>query len=604
MNEPTTKPVWLRAMGLGALALFLSAFAWWPMLAAYPSTQNGDGQYFHRIVEAARVSVVRFHEWPLWNPFECGGVPLWDNPQSIIASPLVWLAIPLGVTRAMEAWYVLHSAFGFVCMWLFARHDLKLSRAATFAAAAIWAFSGFHQHHDSGGHAAFVSFLYLPLSLLLWRRAAEDLRCALGLGLLLATMIYEGAVYPLPHLAVLLAAETLMRAWPKGRLLKIIRAGAVVGLVAVSVGAMRFLPVIDQLRTHARSMGPETDFLSWKTFKLIFLDRDHPRFVEGQSYVWTEYATYVGPLCLLLAFVGIVTCGFEYLWMLALLLLMGTLMFGHFAHYAPWAILKRHVFPFKEMRVPSRFRVEVSLFLSAFAGVGVDRLSLAAKSWLKPGWSDAARTAFLAVGLLAAGDVMSVGISTFPQFFTSPPETPVRASTRLYFGGPDLAPFLDEPRQNRGRLQCWDEWGFGAGAPLGEGDLPQARATEKGAHVEVANRTANTFTLDVNVEKPSRILINSTYDRGWRSSAGTLVEQNHQLALDLQKTGRYRVHLVYWPRTLPLGIALTALGIAGIAGYAVRRRRTRKERGRGAIDRCSNPCSTEFSANRPARCRR
>ncbi|MEO6418474.1 MAG: hypothetical protein ABIP39_03665, partial [Polyangiaceae bacterium] len=394
--ERPIEPTWLRALGLGALALFLSVGAWSPMLEAFPATQNGDGQYFHRLVESARVSVVRFHEWPLWNPFECGGVPLWDNPQSLIAAPLLWLAMPLGVTRAMEVWYIVHSALGFVCMWLFARHDLKLTRLATFAAATIWAFSGFHQHHYSGGHAAFVSFLYVPLALLLWRRAENDTRCAIGLGLLFAWMIYEGAVYPLPHVGVLLAAEALTRIWPRARLFKIAKAAAVVGVVALTIGAMRFLPVMDQLRTHTRSIGPETDYITWDTFKIMFLDRNHGRGVPNQGYVWTEYATFVGPLCLILAFIGVVTSGFEYLWMLALLLFMGTLMFGHFAPNAPWSILKGHVFPFKEMRVPSRFRVEVSMFLAAFAGVGVDRASYLAKRWIKrPGVADAIRAALV-----------------------------------------------------------------------------------------------------------------------------------------------------------------------------------------------------------------
>ena len=31
-------PRWLRVVALGALALFLTVYAWWPMFAAYPKT--------------------------------------------------------------------------------------------------------------------------------------------------------------------------------------------------------------------------------------------------------------------------------------------------------------------------------------------------------------------------------------------------------------------------------------------------------------------------------------------------------------------------------------------------------------------------------------
>ncbi|MEO6419882.1 MAG: hypothetical protein ABIP39_10770, partial [Polyangiaceae bacterium] len=114
------------------------------------------------------------------------------------------------------------------------------------------------------------------------------------------------------------------------------------------------------------------------------------------------------------------------------------------------------------------------------------------------------------------------------------------------------------------------EWGFGAGAPLWEGDLPQARAKDKGAVVEVANRTQNTFEIDVNATEPARILVNTTYDLGWRTDVGVAVEENKQLAIDVP-AGRRRIHVRYWPRTLSYGIILTMLGIGGILAYFARR---------------------------------
>jgi hypothetical protein len=577
--EPTLRPLWLRWLVLVVLALGLSAFAWWPILAAYPATQNGDGQYFHRIVEAARVSVLRYHELPMWNPFECGGVPMWDNPQSITAAPLAWLGLLVtgNVTRTMELWYVLHSAIGFVCMWLFARHDLRLTRLAAFASSTLWAFSGFHQHHYSGGHAAFVAFLYLPLAFLLWRRAETDVRMAIGLGLLFAWMIFEGAVYPLPHVAVLLAAEALTRAWPRRRLLAILKAGAIVSAVALTVGATRFLPVADQLHTHTRSIGEEGDHLLWTTLKDMFLSRDHGRFVVGQQYVWTEYASYVGPICLGLALLGVLLAGLEYAWMAALLVLSALLMCGHFSHWAPWAILKGHVFPFKEMRVPSRFLIEVTFFLVSFAGIAVDRLALRLSRWVRrPEWTLAIRHAAVAMAIVAAGDVIGVGIDTFPPFFTSSPEVSVTPSVRLFFGGSDQAGYLDQPRQNRGRLDCWDEWGFGAGAPLWQGDVPQARAATDAVKVEVANRTQNTFTLDIDAKAPGRVLVNSTFDRGWRPDFGKALEVDRQLAIDVPEAGRRRIHVKYWPRTMNAALLLTVAGVGFVVYFFVRDRRRRR----------------------------
>ena len=577
-SEPPLLPQqrWVRGLALSVLALMLSVFAWWPMLWAYPLTQAGDGPPYHKTLEAARVSIVRYHEFPQWNPYECGGLPLWDNPQAPIGAPLAWPMFFVGTTMAMYLWYVVHSALGFGCMWLFARSELRLSRTSTFFVATAWAFAGFHQQHYSGGHFTFVPFLYFPLALLLWRRAETSATHAVGLGLLVAWMMLEGGVYPIPHLAVILAVETLTRAWNPKRLPKIALAGAIVGAVAFSVAAIRFLPVIDQLRAHKRAIGEETDALQWTTFKQMFLSRTHARAVEGQTYVWPEYGAYLGPIVLLLALIGLAFAGLEFWWMIVLLLFATALMFGHAGKFAPWHVLKGHVFPFKEMRVPSRFRCEVTLFLVAFAGLGVDRSIAWCRRWLPHlTWASSARTAITCVALLGAGDIVSVGVDLYDVSFTNPAADPhVKASPHLYLHGADLAQMIDEPAQNRMRAQCWDEWGFGAGAPLWDGDVPQARAEDDGAIVTSVSRSQNKFFLEVTATRPARILLNGTYDREWRTNVGELVDRDKQLVLQLPE-GTHHVVVRYWPHRFNAGAIVSVLGLAGVIAFFVVARKRR-----------------------------
>ena len=570
-DVPTVKPRWLRACALGILALVLSTFAWWPMIAAYPHVQMGDGAQYHKTLEAARVSVVRYHEFPHWNPYECGGLALWDNPQAPIGAPLAWpVYFANGSTEVVYFWYVVHSAIGFVCMWLLGRHELKLDRFSTFIAASVWAFAGFHQQHYMGGHFTFVPFLYFPLALLLWRRAENDLRCAVGLGVLVAWMMMEGGVYPIPHLAVILFVETLTRVWPLKRLGKIAIAGAAAGPVALGLGAIRFLPVFDQLKRHTRAIGVETDALQWQTFKDMFLARTHEWTVQGQTYVWPEYGAYLGPIILTLAIVGVLTCKREHLWVLLLLVFSGALMFGHAAKWAPWAFLKGHVFPFKEMRVPSRFRAEVTLFLAAFAGLAVHRLVTHVRRLGLP-WStaDATRTAIIAVACLAVGDIVSLGMTRAETAFQQPPEDrhPIIAP-HIYLDGPGLAQMIDQPRQNRGRITCWDEWGFGAGAPLWPGDVPQARSDDADIVVTNVSRTQNTFTFDVDAKKPGRVLVNSTYDRNFQTNVGTLSEDDKLLVLDVP-AGTHHVHIRNWPRYFNAGLTITLVTLFGVIGFFV-----------------------------------
>jgi hypothetical protein len=475
-------------------------------------------------------------------------------------------------------WFLLHSAAGFVCMWIFARKDLALSRPAAMLASLAWAYSGFHQQHYSGGHMAFVPFLYFPLALYLWRRAETDLRAAAGLGMLAAWMFYEGAVYPLPHLVILLGAETLMRLWPVRRIIPIVKAGLVVGVIAFLLAASRMLPVADQLRAHTRPIGGEVDALQWDTFKMMFLERSHGRGLPGQTYVWPEYAMYFGPLLVGVALVGMIVGGLESFWLFALMLLSLALMWGHFHRFAPWHILKSYVFPFKEMRVPSRFGVEVSLFLAAFVGLAIDRLpkQLARFGQVKLG--KMARGIALVVALVGVGDMMGVGIDWFRVCWYNPPLANPPPSPRLYLDGPGLAGnFVDQPHQNRGRTACWDEWGWNAGAALWGGDVPQAKPADDGATVTAVSRTQNTFTIEVDASRPSRVLVNSTYDKQWRSDVGHVVNQDNLLVVDVPE-GHSVMHLRYLPRLFWPGVMLTLLGIAATTGLFVFLARQRRAR--------------------------
>jgi len=576
VKKRQTAPSWLHAVGLGCAALAFSVIGWSEMLRAYPKTQNGDGQFFQEMIEAMRVSIVDFHELPLWNPYQCGGVPLWDNPQGVSAAPVLWLLLPFGTTRSIQLWYIAHSAIGFLCMWVFARRELSLSRGAALVASLAFAFAGVHNQHLTGGHLVWGPYLYFPLALFFWRRAEHDLWHAVGVGAVVAWTVHEGGTYPLPYLALILGLETATRAWHPARILPIVRAGVVVVVVGFCLGASRFLPVLDQLRSHSRQLGEEHDAMTWQTLKSVFLARDHGRGVPGQDYAWTEYGDYLGPIIMGLSLVGMVTGGVERAWMLAPLVLSFLLMLGHIGPWAPWPLLKGHVYPFKQMRVPSRFDACVTVFVTAYAGLAVDRLiALAGRLRSSPRVGRALRVVILGVALLGAADIMVAGIAFGAQFFTSTPaDARVVGSPRLYIGGPALAGFIDQPTQHRGQLGCWEEWAFERGAPLWSGDVPQARAVDANATIRSVTRTQNRFTLEVSAKAATRLLLNDTYDRGWTASVGSVVRSGEQLAVDVPAGDRTLV-VRYWPHGLTAGFVITGLTLAGLLGLVVVGRRPR-----------------------------
>ncbi len=579
--EPPLTPPPVRVLCIALLGLLLTLVVWGVALERYPGTGGGDGLFFFRLIEAGKVSFSRYRELPLWNPYECGGVPLWDNPQSLVAAPLVLLLQPLDTSATMVVWMVAHVTTGFVGMWLLSRDVLGQSRTAAFAAATLFAFGGGLTSHAAGGHTPFAAFAFAPLALYFWRRAEGDPRHAIGLGLLYATMLYEGGVYAPALIGVMLALETPTRLTAKRRAVAVLRAGAIAAVVGFCVSAARLLPVADQLVHHKRPLGPETDMIHWSMLKAMFLDRQHPWRTEGQEYVWPEYASYVGPIVLALALAGVLLSFATETWFLVVAGVLFALMLGHFATYAPWSLLKAHVPPFVSMRVPSRFRLVFILFVAGWVGYAVDRVPRLAERWLGSGQLvRRGRLVMAGLALLGAGNAAGNASDVIDSKWTHPAPQKVVPSTRLHLGGANLAQFIEQPRQNRGRLDCWEEWVPYAGAPVWQGDVPQARATDDAAAVVYSvSRTPSSFLVDVEAKSSTTIAFNTSYARGWRTNIGTPHEQKSLLVVDVPE-GHHRLRVWYWPVGLTLGFFLTAFGLFGsIFGlYVLGQRRARHDR--------------------------
>jgi hypothetical protein len=568
--ERPLAPWWARLTLLTALALLVSLLVWWPLIESHPRGPWGDGEYFQHMIEAAKASLVRYHELPLWNPYECGGAPLWDNPESFIASPIIFLSTGLDSLATKTVWYVVHVAAGFVCMWLFVREEFRLSRVAAFLAATLWAFGVAHSSQYAGGHDTLVAFLYLPLVLLLWRRAEHRTGAAVGLGVLFGWMFYESSTYPLPHAVLILAAETLTRAYPPRRLIVIARAAAIVIVIALLLGSARLLPVLDQLTHHKRIIPEDVDHLArWSTLRDMYLAKTHPLVTAGQQYVWGEYIAYVGKIVLALATIGVLVSGVRNAWFFALAGFVFVLMLGKFAPYAPWAILQEHVPFFTAIRCSARFRLSLAAFFAVYGAFAVDRVPVHVRRFFGRRFGGASRVALVGLALIGAGDVTSVASDVIASKFGNAPAQTVPASTRLYFGGAGLAAYIDQPRQNRGRVECGEHWIYTADAPVWQGDGFQARAFDDSATVERADRTQNTFTIAVTATRPTRVRVNSGYDRGWRTDVGTVTEERHLLVVDVP-AGRHMIHLRYWPRGLTLGLWLSAIGVAIVVAFLFR----------------------------------
>src|SRR5688572_3251953 len=110
-------------------------------------TGFGDYQFFHHNWEFGRVAWSRFGELPLLNPYYCGGIPDFGDPQSQIHHPLFFLSFLIGTTLALKIFVLLHAAAGFFGMYLYARRIAAIGVGGSALAALAWTGSGFFAWH-------------------------------------------------------------------------------------------------------------------------------------------------------------------------------------------------------------------------------------------------------------------------------------------------------------------------------------------------------------------------------------------------------------------------------------------------------------------------
>lgn len=575
----------LRAVAVGVVALAAAAGYWSPALVHLDETGFGDWQQFQHQWEAAWVTVMRWGEMPLWNPFHCGGVTLYGDPQAQAYGPFFWLVFPLGTTLGLKAFLILHTAIGLAGMYVFARKQLGVGVAPAILAAVVWGMSGFFAWHGSGGHSAFLPFYFAPWLLLAWRKAAEDPRWSVAVAAIMALVLFEGGVYPFPYFALLLGFDALVRLGVPGERRGVVRAGVLAGVLALFLGAFRLLPILETLELYPRPTSGN-DSVSFSELVAMLTAREHAyRF--GHEYVWAEYGTYIGWVALIVSLAGALVA-----WrrgqrrLVAGALLFGGLTLGYASSWHPWAIL-HELPPFDSLRVPSRFAVLFTFYLGLLAAMALEAFRGWLGEWrLRRGLDWARRAAPWLLVAVVAADIVASNMPTIDRW-RERPLPPEMLADRHYHLLPSsqYGRYASFPALGVGNRGCYTGMEYRAARGLWEGDVPQVRIEGAPGEVRDEGRTANTMWAEVTLEGEGRVVFNQTWAPGWQASRGRLEEDAAGRISVVVPAGQHRLELEYAPRRLATGSILSVIGLALSVLVLLLGRRERFERLGGVLRR-------------------
>jgi len=595
---PQSKLGWVFAVTTAlswAVILGMIGFVLAPTLADLGTlgSQDWDQMESHRYL--VDKTILRYHQFPFWNPYACGGHPNWGGFESgtTVVSPWMPFYLTMALPHAMrvEVWgSALLSAVG---AWLLAS---RFTRSPAVRALVVVAFAvnGRWALQIASGHTWHLAYAWTPWVLYFYDRAVgadasfgpPRRRFVVLAGACIAMMVYTGGIYPLPETiftvalyGVFLAATT--------RSVRPIVLGAVSGLLSFGLAAPKLLPMLEVLSKHPRPFeSPET--LDFGAFADVLTSHEQDM---GSAHAginmwgWHEWGMYVGWAVVAAALLGVVlgrgTRESPLKWTGLILVALG---FGSFDPHAPWPML--HHFPvFQTQHVPSRWMYPALLVLLTVTGSALERVLR--RTGPVRGWLEVALVA--GVGWIAY-DIGTISRQPTRHMFatkmpaaaesTGPFHIEQHLPAGMVYQGDYWSSLMPE-MANIGTIDCatfpalhnyWrDQEGHIAGLGahgVGQKDYRGEAFIRDGAGTATVTKwTPNEVTVEVHgAQAGEHVVLNQNWDPGWSASGRQLENWEDTVSADLHEPDatvvfRYRPP-TFWPGVLVFFVTLGWIGWA------------------------------------------
>jgi hypothetical protein len=614
LRLPASPRGWVHLLSgvLAALVVVgMVAFVLMPLLADPHGYGRNDWDQMESNRYLVRKTILRFHEFPFWNPYACGGHPAWAafEGDSIVAAPWLpaYLLLPLPVALRVEI--AVAALWGAMGAWLLASRFTRSYAACAFVAV-VFAVNGRWTLQLTAGHTGHLVYAWMPWALFFFDRAIgaqpalgpPRMRSAVSTGVCLAMMVYTGGIDALPETAIVLGAYAVLVAITT-RSTRPLAALAVAGAASVGLSAPKLLPALEVMRRYGQAVDSRESLTPQQLVELL-TDRVQG-FTTGHAGIadsaWHEVGMYLGWAVVMALGVGTVTArGVRVTALKAIGLVLLVFGLGSFSQYAPFA-LAHHLPVFSSQHVPSRWLYPAALLLACVAVAAFEQGMVRAGR---------ARAVVEGVALLAvvwiARDVATVARFPFEDHLhDSPPKnaesvgrfhTETKLPKELEYQSGEWAPTsLSAEIANIGVIECHTFRGLDnfdglssairgyEGRPAGLGARGvgereyhgEAYLTDGVGTATVTQWSPNAVEVRVDGATPGQqVVVNQNWDPGWSVDGARAFDTLDTVAAPVSaptQTFHFRYRpLMWWPGWVLFGSTVAALFAAR---WAARRRR-------------------------------
>lgn len=569
-----------RALVPASVFLAVSLVLLFPIFKAIGNigVSDWDSQLFYH--GASVKTILEYGQFPLWNPYHCGGNTMLASPEiSYLAPPFIF-ALLFGEVVGVKFIILVYTLLGLWGMYFLSR-TLGYGRLSSYLPPIVYMLSSWYALRITEGHTGFLPFALLPFIAAFYLKSMEGyrLRNSVIAGFFLAWTILAGGVYPFTVTALFLSVFCLLSMISRKSLAPALNLFLIV-LFAFLLSAVKSLPQLEFISDFPRKTE-QKEFHSAEILKDSLFSRNQRVTTQGAEFYkgaeeesgaylkafwggerpwgWQEYGAFTG-----IGAFALYIAGFAFpkrLWPWLILSIFTLLVsLGDFSPVNIWSLLKK-LPVFGSLHGSSRVMALFIFSAAVISGYVLTRIE---------GWrGKLGKTLAALITAAVFFELLTVSMPVLYDAFTeaAPKAEANDRFMHLVVASPtstNYPYFLN----NIGVLNCYESQHPPTKAtPYGD-DTGRKNPGYRGeVYLSRGNGTAalkyfspNKVIAEVNAHAADKLVLNQNYFKGWKANDEAAISYFGLVAKDVGPETR-QVVFRYMPESFRVGLIVSLISL-------------------------------------------
>ncbi len=532
-----------------------------------------DQHVFYEAVP--RATILQYTQFPLWNPWQCGGNVMLANPQSSFLSIHFPVTLLFGEVMGTKLAIPLYLFIGLLGMWFVCR-KCEMTPLASYFAPIILMLSGIYAIRIAVGHTNWFHLAWIPWIFFFYLKAEEKWIHFIPASFLLALIFLGGGIHPFVIAFVLLgvyALVTTLADWKKYKAKPII-IFALLFILWIPFAAVKFFPMIavyeEMLPLEQTDIQPISTAILFdaltnneKTITDVYYTEystDNENADSSFPWYWHEYYGYIGLIPLILFITTAFFLFRRYARYILSVAIIGVIILSQQLFPKIWHSIQS--LPFASIfHGPSRFLFAVVFFIALVIGFGM--------SWIENKKIKAGQLLVAVLLLFIVGDLITSNAHYMTEGFSVDAKEDIEKKEfyTIYAEPEESSSQYQAFKNNNGIWNCYERF-----HPLQVALPKESSAREQYGNyhgeayfyetneaLEISEFSPNKITIH-STNQEGTLMLNQNYVSGWKvtidGEKSAAINTDGLLSVKIRAENK-EVVFYYLPMSFIIGLFLT-----------------------------------------------